>query len=141
MARSSSAEFSSALKEFVSEEPPEQGTLLSMQSRGGLINLTENGKTLFFQLEEVFIAEDDTISKKEDSFIENSFKDDVIQNCFFNSTYVSQLTPENLEQCLEYIAKLYFKVRINAKCRSIVSMIRNKSTLSRKEKALRMKLS
>ena len=141
--RSSCEENTSLLKKLVSEDPPDPNTLLDAKSYGGLTNISADAKILFLQLELLFRQSNYIIHFQASvkDYLKSVFEDDVVQNCFFMTTYSLDHPSQNLEFCLSEITKLYYKIRIHAKCKHLVEDVRNKKQISRKEKALRTKLS
>ena len=129
------------LNNLVSDEVPEEGTLLHAKSRGKLTNLTSDSKGLFVELEQVFRDTFPTVTAKIDAadYETACYKNQVIQDCFFSSA--SELDNVSVkDKVLSKIIQLYFKIRIHHKCKIILDSIRAKTKMSNKDRALRAKL-
>lgn len=129
------------LSALTTNEQPEEGTLLAAKSRGGLTNLTKEAKCMFLEIElvfrETFPSFADSVDRSK--FQMACFGNDVIQRCFYNSTYEVE-NDKAKESLLSDILCLYFKVRVCHKCLTIVDSVRASRKSSSKDRALRSKL-
>lgn len=126
---------------FVSEEAPEEGTLVNVKSRGRLTNITKDTESMFVELEQVFrdIFPHSDKSVSEMQYKDVCYKNQVIQDCFFNSVHSVESTSDK-EKIFSKILHLFFKIRVHHKCKIIIDKVRSKSKVSSKDRSLRAKL-
>ena len=138
--RSRVSEYREVIETMISSSEPEPGTLLAVRSRGGLINLTQDGKSLFVELEQVFreLFPPLTLNIALSQFSRAVLSNQVVQDCFHNST--AGIDCSHKENVVSDIVALYFKVRVHHKCKTIIEKVRSKKRDATKEKALRSKL-
>ena len=129
------------LKNFVSEEAPEEGTLLHAKSRGKLTNMTSDSKGMFVELEQVFRDTFPCTTAKVNAadYKAACYKNKVIQDCYFSSVFALDNISVK-DKVLSDIIQLYFTIRIHHKCKIILDSVRAKSKTSSKDRSLRAKL-
>ena len=116
-------------------------TLAAAVSRGGLVQLAKEGKSLFVELEQVFRDLFPTYATSVDvqTFASACYNNEVIQDCFSSITYQCHNIKEQ-ETVFGNLISLYFKVRVHHRCRNIVENLRRETKSSHKDRALRAKL-
>jgi hypothetical protein len=129
------------LQAFIDTTSPESDTLTAAISRGKLINLTAQGKSLFKEMEQVFrdVVPASPSSVPKAIFINACCENQVIQDCFHTSAEFSE-SREARQNVLSCIISLFFKIRIHHRCRIFMENVRGKTKTSTKERALRAKL-
>ena len=134
-------EYKEVLSALESAEEPKPKTLLTAKSRGQLTNLSKDGQSFFVELEQIFrdTFPSTVTTVSEHDFCQRCMASDVVQDCFHSCTHcIDTMKKDNV---LTDMISLYFKVRIHQKCKCVVDKIRNTKRDSKKEKALRSKLS
>ena len=133
--------YQEVVQSLISGSPPEAGTLVEAKSRGKLTNLTRDGQFVFVELENVFRS---VVSPSATNVCSKTYRDaclanDVVQDCFSSATRDIVCSSFN-ERVLSDIIFLYFKVRVNHRCKCVMEKVRTKPDM-KKEKSLRSKLS
>lgn len=138
--RSKVSEYRAVVRALESDDDPDLKTLVAAKSRGQLTHLSKDGQCIFAELEKIFryMFPSSATNISEDDFCQKCLTNEVIQDCFHNCTHSLDTTLK--DNVLMDIISLYFKVRINQKCKCVVDKIRNTKLDSKKEKALRSKL-
>ena len=96
---------------------------------------------MFVEMEQVFR---DTFPKSTSNinltdYVDACCDNSVIQDCFFSATYSVENCSEKDKVFLNNV-KLYFKIRVHHKCKTIIDVVRAKTKVSSKNKAQRSKL-
>lgn len=138
--RNSGSGYRDVIDTIISSDDPDSHTLLAVKSRGGLLNLTTDGKALFAELEHIFreLFPPQTVHLSVSKYSGAVTANCVVQDCYHNSS--ASVDSSQKDKVLMDIIALYFKVRVHHKCKLIVEKVRNKKRDATKEKALRSKL-
>jgi hypothetical protein len=129
------------LRTFISASEPEETSLLAAKSRGKLTNITNDAKKMFIELEQVFrdIFPTFTENMSYPDYMKACCDNTVIQDCFYSGSY-SVSNSDVKDKVLLDVIKLYFKIRVHHRCRTVIEAVRAKSKISSKDKSLRSKL-